>query len=65
MDPTNQLQWLDWERYSARQGSRMLPGGLVGNISFTQGPPEFYSLLGGSSYTWANRPASDGEILDR
>ncbi len=40
-----QLQWLDWERYSSRQQSRLLMGGLIGKIQFREVPPPFFSLL--------------------
>ena len=40
-----QLRWLDWERYSSRQQSRLLMGGLVGQINFQQVPPQFLPLL--------------------
>jgi len=39
------LHWQDWERYSARQQTRMLMGGLLGTIRFSQVPPPGYSLL--------------------
>ncbi|HEX3034371.1 MAG TPA: CRISPR system precrRNA processing endoribonuclease RAMP protein Cas6 [Thermodesulfobacteriota bacterium] len=29
------LSWMDWERYSNRQGERMKLGGVVGKVSFT------------------------------
>lgn len=42
---SRRLQWQDWERYSARQQTRMLMGGLLGAISFQQVPPPDLSLL--------------------
>jgi hypothetical protein len=38
-------QWQDWERYSQRQQTKMLLGGIVGNISFREVPPQFLPLL--------------------
>jgi len=36
---TSDLRWHDWERYSARQGTRMTLGGFLGRITFA-GPLE-------------------------
>lgn len=39
------LHWMDWERYSYRQGRRMLLGGLVGRVTFVGPLSPFYSIL--------------------
>ncbi len=39
------LRWVDWERYSARQQSTMLMGGLVGAVTFEGPLAEFLPLL--------------------
>ncbi len=41
----SRLRWMDWERYSARQQSTMLMGGLVGLVTFEGPLPEFLPLL--------------------
>ena len=44
----NDLEWWDWERYSARQGERMKLGGVVGRIAYRGPLTPFipYLLLG-------------------
>jgi hypothetical protein len=39
------LSWMDWERYSTRQGERMKLGGVVGKISFTGSLAKFLPYL--------------------
>ncbi|MEW6116844.1 MAG: CRISPR system precrRNA processing endoribonuclease RAMP protein Cas6 [Nitrospirota bacterium] len=39
------LRWYDWERYSARQDTRMKMGGFVGSISFEGDMAPFVPLL--------------------
>lgn len=39
------LRWVDWERYSARQGTTMLMGGFVGAATFRGDLTEFLPLL--------------------
>jgi hypothetical protein len=39
------LSWVDWERYSNRQGKRMKFGGVVGKVSFTGPLGEFLPYL--------------------
>ncbi|MGQ9921964.1 MAG: CRISPR system precrRNA processing endoribonuclease RAMP protein Cas6, partial [Desulfobacca sp.] len=56
----SQLQWLDWERYSSRQQTRMLMGGLVGTIQFRQVPPLFLSLLRTGEHLHVGKMASFG-----
>jgi hypothetical protein len=42
-------RWYDWERYSARQETRMKMGGILGSVTFSGDLSEFmpYLLLGG------------------
>ncbi len=39
------LRWLDWARYSNRQQTKMLLGGLVGSLTYADVPGEFIPLL--------------------
>jgi hypothetical protein len=39
------LRWHDWERYSARQGTKMKMGGLVGNITYEGDLAGFMSFI--------------------
>lgn len=39
------LKWLDWERYSGRQDTKMKFGGLVGEITYKGGFHKFMPLL--------------------
>jgi hypothetical protein len=54
------LRWLDWERYSSRQRTKMLMGGLVGQITLTQVPGVFHSLLTTGSHLHVGKMASFG-----
>jgi len=40
-----QVQWRDWERYSARQDTKMKMGGFVGKADYRGPLPEFLPLL--------------------
>jgi hypothetical protein len=40
-----QVQWRDWERYSARQDTKMTLGGFVGEAEYRGGISEFVPLL--------------------
>lgn len=40
------LKWQDWERYSARQDTRMKMGGFIGEITFEGNIEPFMSLIG-------------------
>ena len=42
---TRELKWYDWERYSARQDTRMKMGGFVGKIIFEGDIVPFISLI--------------------
>jgi CRISPR/Cas system endoribonuclease Cas6 (RAMP superfamily) len=39
------LRWYDWERYSARQDTRMKMGGFIGKVVFEGDIEEFMSLI--------------------
>ncbi len=39
------LRWMDWQRYSARQETTMLMGGLVGSVTFEGALREFLPFL--------------------
>lgn len=41
----SRLTWLDWERYSIRQNTRMKMGGIIGKISFEGELAEFLPYL--------------------
>lgn len=41
----NKLKWHDWERYSARQDTRMKMGGFVGDITFEGDIGPFMNLI--------------------
>ncbi len=41
----NSLRWFDWERYSARQNTRMKLGGFIGDITFEGNINPFMSLI--------------------
>lgn len=41
----SRLRWVDWERYSARQETAMLMGGLVGSVTFEGPLQEFLPFL--------------------
>src|SRR5205807_2405687 len=40
-----QVQWRDWERYSARQDTKMKMGGFVGEAQYNGHVRDFVSLL--------------------
>jgi CRISPR/Cas system endoribonuclease Cas6 (RAMP superfamily) len=39
------LGWFDWERYSHRQDSSMLLGGMIGRVTYAGDLTEFVPLL--------------------
>jgi len=39
------LKWFDWERYSARQDTRMKLGGVIGRIAFKGEIGEFMPFI--------------------
>ncbi|MGH7961214.1 MAG: CRISPR system precrRNA processing endoribonuclease RAMP protein Cas6, partial [Candidatus Binatia bacterium] len=54
------LRWIDWERYSNRQQTRMRLGGFVGQVTYRGDCTEFlpYLLLG--TYTHVGKNATFG-----
>ena len=42
---SSHLHWVDWSRYSARQKTKLLMGGAVGDITFKQVPAKFLPYL--------------------
>jgi len=42
---SSSLKWLDWERYSSRQDTRMRLGGIVGEITYTGNLEPFIPIL--------------------
>jgi len=54
------LQWLDWERYSNRQQSRMKMGGLIGDITFTGDLKDFLPYITTGKYIHVGKGASFG-----
>jgi len=56
----SELEWLDWERYSNRQQSRMKMGGLVGNITFKGDFKDFLSYIITGKYIHIGKAASFG-----
>lgn len=55
-----ELKWYDWERYSARQATRMKMGGLIGKIGFKGDLEEFMPLLELGMYIHAGKGTSFG-----
>jgi len=41
----SETRWVDWERYSSRQKTRMKMGGIVGEVTFAGALEEFMPLL--------------------
>lgn len=54
------LQWYDWERYSARQDTRMKLGGFVGNIIFEGDLNEFIPYLKAGEFVHIGKGTSFG-----
>jgi len=54
------LHWHDWERYSARQDSKMKMGGFTGRASFEGELDEFMPFLGLGEYLHAGKGATFG-----
>ncbi len=54
------LRWLDWERYSSRQNTRMRLGGVVGEITYTGNIEPFTQLLEAGEILHAGKNTSFG-----
>lgn len=57
----NNLHWQDWERYSNRQKTKMLFGGLVGNIIFKGNFNEFLPYINLGSYIHIGKNCTFGQ----
>lgn len=54
------LRWLDWERYSSRQNTRMKMGGFVGEITYAGNLSEFLPLIFLGQYTHVGKNCTFG-----
>jgi len=57
------LGWYDWQRYSARQNTRMLLGGFIGKVTFSFDgvePEQFLPLVLLGSYIHIGKGTSFG-----
>jgi CRISPR-associated endoribonuclease Cas6 len=57
---SSDLRWIDWERYSARQDTRMRLGGIVGQVTFGGNLQEFLPLLRLGEYIHMGKGTSFG-----
>ncbi len=57
---TSSLRWLDWERYSSRQDSRMKLGGLIGKITYEGDLEPFLPILKAGEILHAGKNTSFG-----
>jgi hypothetical protein len=61
MTVEDKTRWMDWERYSSRQETKIKMGGLVGEISFEgEGIEEFLSLLALGEYLHVGKGTAFG-----
>lgn len=56
----DETRWLDWERYSNRQETRMALGGLVGRITYTGDLTQFLPLLVAGAYVHVGKATTFG-----
>jgi CRISPR/Cas system endoribonuclease Cas6 (RAMP superfamily) len=65
----NDLRWVDWERYSARQDSRMKLGGFTGTVTFEGELDPFISLFQIGEHLHIGKATSFGlgkyQIIDK
>ncbi|MCL0083419.1 CRISPR system precrRNA processing endoribonuclease RAMP protein Cas6 [Thermodesulfovibrionales bacterium] len=54
------LKWIDWERYSSRQDTRMKLGGFVGKITYVGNFKQFLPLLLVGQYTHIGKNCTFG-----
>jgi CRISPR/Cas system endoribonuclease Cas6 (RAMP superfamily) len=54
------LRWIDWERYSNRQQTRMRLGGFVGQVTYRGDFTEFFPYLLLGTYTHVGKGATFG-----
>lgn len=57
---TSGLRWLDWERYSSRQDTRMKLGGLVGEITYEGNIEPFLPVIKAGEILHAGKGTSFG-----
>lgn len=57
---TNELQWLNWKRFSSRQNQKMHMGGVVGDLVLYDVPRELLALLHVGQWTHVGRNAVFG-----
>ena len=57
---TSDLRWIDWERYSNRQQTRMKLGGFVGQVTYRGDFTEFLPYLVLGTYTHVGKGATFG-----
>jgi hypothetical protein len=57
---SSDLRWVDWERYSARQDTRMLMGGVVGQVTYGGNLQGFLPLLRLGEYLHVGKGTSFG-----
>jgi len=57
---SSSLRWLDWERYSSRQDTRMRLGGVVGEITYTGNIEPFIQFLRAGEILHAGKNTSFG-----
>ena len=54
------IEWYDWERYSARQDTRMKLGGFVGEITFEGDLSEFIPYIQAGQHVHIGKGTSFG-----
>ncbi|MBM4330698.1 MAG: CRISPR system precrRNA processing endoribonuclease RAMP protein Cas6 [Deltaproteobacteria bacterium] len=54
------LRWHDWERYSARQDTRMKLGGFIGRIDFSGDLSDFWPYLSLGEFIHVGKGSSFG-----
>jgi hypothetical protein len=57
---SSDLRWVDWERYSNRQQTRMRLGGFVGQVTYRGDFTEFFPYLLLGTYTHVGKGATFG-----
>lgn len=57
---SNNLQWLDWERYSTRQKQKMTLGGVLGNVKYEGDFRQFMQILRLGEYIHVGKGTSFG-----